>query len=708
MTEQKIFFEKTFPFPEMNLLQRLPIPFLLLRQQKNDGLLIEWVNDAFADFVDRPASDLLGKSFTELFECEEPPFDPIGEITQILHLPNQDGLAQLKTFSLGDDYFVGLIQDITELEHARERAEQASHAKTDFLARMSHEIRTPMNGILGLTTLALSESKDKRITDYLGRIKESADDLLGIINDILDYSKLQDYQVSVKKEPFLLKRIFEKSASLFAPRAREKGLQLYHYLDERLAEAYEGDPLRLGQVLNNLLSNAIKYTSRGDVRLSAAPSEEGLLFSISDTGMGMDKSFLSRVFEPFVQADDARTRSQGGSGLGMTITKQLIELMGGRIWVESRPGVGTTVFFTLPLSPCDTSLVPIIRPEAEETLFSRRYPGRALVVEDNGVNQMVAQMFLERAGLTVDLADSGAKAIRLAFANHYDLILMDLHMPKMSGTAAAKMIRDSGNETPIIAVTADVMSSLDSGLEAYGINGVLIKPFTADQLEQILSHYLHSEGNASASFPVLEHPAADCVLDSEAALRRINGDQVLYGRILENFLLEYRPIAADWETLKQAHPESFYRAVHTLKSVASNIGANRLSTLCGQLQEALCRGESAGLLADDVKKELQSVLASAEPLIQVQNKLLYQTGRDNEAGKKLTGKLMAVLREHGLEAQQLIPEAYRTLYTASTAPLLEKLAVQIDNYDFSDAQHTLEEITETLRRSVHGTDSDYR
>lgn len=397
--------------------------------------------------------------------------------------------------------YIGILYDITErkiaeeelrraeliLKNAVDAAHAANLAKSEFLANMSHEIRTPLNGITGMIELTLMSGLTSEQQENLAVAKTCADSLLTVINDILDFSKMEAGKVILEKTEFDIKALMEKTVKTHAMQAAAKGLEFNYQLAANLPSLLIGDPHRLQQVLNNLVSNAIKFTSKGRVDVAVKKlSSDGVInleFRVADTGIGIDANDIPRLFKSFSQLDSSHTRKYGGTGLGLAITKQLVEIMGGTIRVESIKGQGSKFIFTI---ECEAAKGGTNIPLSPKFIKKTNRPRNILLAEDHKLNQVVVGLMIKEIGHTMAVAETGVEVLNMLKAQHFDLILMDIQMPEMDGLQATAAIRQqeqtTGQHIPIIAVTAHALHGDRERFLALGMDDYIPKPVQLEQL----------------------------------------------------------------------------------------------------------------------------------------------------------------------------------------------------------------------------------
>lgn len=612
------------------------------------------------DFFPRPRAEEYQASEQTVLSSGQPLVNRLEELTDragrrrwllTSKVPLRDGGGKIVGL-------VGICRDFTTLKeaedslaHAKEAAELANQAKSEFLANMSHEVRTPMNAIIGLTELVLDTPLTAEQRDNLSLVKESADSLLAVINDILDFSKIEAHKLQLNAVPFRLRNHLSDTIKALALRAEEKGLRLDWQVAADVPEQLVGDPARLRQVLVNLVGNAVKFTERGQVAVAVSladrATENGgdgssspvasapgvsalgapavapvsLAFDVSDTGIGIPPDKHALIFEAFAQVDGSSTRLHGGTGLGLTIARRLVEMMGGQIGVQSAPGAGSTFRFTLPFGTAPTSSEPSASSAESARTAPKLRPLQVLLAEDNPVNQTLVVRLLEKEGHALTLAGDGAEALAALEGRPFDLVLMDVQMPVLDGLEAAIRIRQreqgSARHVPILALTAHAMKGDRERCLAAGMDDYISKPIRASDLFEAMARLVPAAITAAPSTPP--------VCDLDAALAGVQGDQQLLGELASVLLREYPGWVRELHQAIAAHdPATVRRVAHMLKSSVGIFAATSAFDAAWNL-ESMGRREDLTDAAT-VCADLEAILGRLQPTLRALVESTRQAG----------------------------------------------------------------------------------
>jgi signal transduction histidine kinase/CheY-like chemotaxis protein len=540
-----------------------------------------------------------------------------------------------------------LQKTINELEEQKQKAETATAFKSQFLANMSHEIRTPMNAVVGMSNLLRQTNLDNTQKDYLQKIQSSSKILLNIINDILDLSKIEAGKIELENIDFNIQDVVQNIQDIISYKVLEKNIEfsIQNNLDKE-HQVFFGDPFRLGQILLNLLTNAVKFTHKGKVELIISNYQnEQLSFDVIDTGVGLSQTQIEKLFKSFSQADLSTTRKYGGTGLGLTISKEIAKLMNGDINVTSEKDKGSIFHVDVKLPLGDIQNIKYISKDQITKLEQELHTlqnSSILLVEDNSINQEIIVSLLKPYNIFVEVANDGQEGLELFEKNssQYDLILMDIHMPRLDGYEATKIIRQQNKTIPIIALSANVLKVDIEKTKAIGMNDYLMKPIEIDKFFTLLLEYIH---------PTLE------TLNVHLGLSYMNKNEKLYAKIIEQFYEKYHDL-----NFKLLEEDNFEITLHTIKGLSKSIGAMKLHHLVNALYEKYDKK-----LMDKCQEELEKVIGELQTIVTVEKKASLK---------------IKVSQQTIQEDFKILKEKIKTKRPKEIKPILEK----IDNYELNE------------------------
>ena len=600
------------------------------------------------------------------------------------------------------------------LEEARIEAQSANKAKSAFLANMSHEIRTPINVMLGMNEMILRESETKEIRQYAKSIERSGGYLISLINNILDISRIESGKMEIEEGKYELRQLLDEVMLIAEKQAEQKSLKMNLIFDKTLPAYLIGDVIHIKQILLNLINNAVKYTKEGqiDIKVSKNEEETKLIFEVKDTGIGIKEENLPVLFDAFMRVDSKKNKKIKGTGLGLAIAKQLVEQMGGMIWVESVYGKGSSFFVQLPMKKVSDGKISNVEWKETDERKRRSFvapQAKILIVDDNPENLMVTRSLLKRTAVFVDTAASGEECVHKVRQNVYDLILLDYMMPQMDGIDTIRELKkDVQFHIPVIALTADVTKGIEQTFLREGFCAYLSKPVMWSKLEDLLMKYLRDDlvfiredlkeeqKIKDEEFKQLKGQLKENDIKIEEGLRLLDGDFMQYRKLMEFFTEyqeEYMRQMQQLMTQKEVKVDEITRMMHTLKSNAKAIGAIHLYEIAKEMEDRGKQKDMEYIMSayDLLKLEWGRVFKASREFIEQTKNVLFDQKKEEEKDKQSKEEIkeklkIFITRYQAKEAKEQIQYYRKGKISEEERNILKEMEIRIDQLDFDEAE----------------------
>lgn len=600
------------------------------------------------------------------------------------------------------------------LEEARIEAQSANKAKSTFLANMSHEIRTPINVMLGMNEMILRESESEEIRQYAKSIERSGGYLISLINNILDISRIESGKMEIEEGKYELRQLLDEVMLIAEKQAEQKSLKMNLIFDKTLPAYLIGDVIHIKQILLNLINNAVKYTKEGqiDIKVSKNAEETKLIFEVKDTGIGIKEENLPVLFDAFMRVDSKKNKKIKGTGLGLAIAKQLVEQMGGMIWVESVYGKGSSFFVQLPMKKVSDGKISNVEWKETDERKRRSFvapQAKILIVDDNPENLMVTRSLLKRTAVFVDTAASGEECVHKVRQNVYDLILLDYMMPQMDGIDTIRELKkDVQFHIPVIALTADVTKGIEQTFLREGFCAYLSKPVMWSKLEDLLMKYLRDDlvfiredlkeeqKIKDEEFKQLKGQLKENDIKIEEGLRLLDGDFMQYRKLMEFFTEyqeEYMRQMQQLMTQNEVKVDEITRMMHTLKSNAKAIGAIHLYEIAKEMEDRGKQKDMEYIMSayDLLKLEWGRVFKASREFIEQTKNVLFDQKKEEEKDKQSKEEIkeklkIFITRYQAKEAKEQIQYYRKGKISEEERNILKEMEIRIDQLDFDEAE----------------------